>query len=403
MANAAIDHMLSLVIFMAALMIFIALFSQTIQSGLSYQEHSALSTKTSDLLDTILLNPGLPDNWSQYDNTPAGFGLQNPEFTQYKLSSLAAMRLAPSQTTVYHQENGKYYNNISSGFGGYLLTPNTATLNYSNTARLLGISGTYGFQLTLTPTVNVQIQKTSTSGALGLLVTAAGTGYPLATTPITYNLIVVNQGSPYPSYSTITGNTVTDVAGNKQLTFPSVNGETQAYAVIVYAYLDGLKGMGYYVHQPTAFTKSVLPLVDSFQQRRILLAHGDSLGQATATASQLSYNASFVILTEEYTLRYVNLNQANSTGTVFYNSGTSQDYAVTVPDNDGLLIVAYKGTGVGEYGLVLMPWGLESTAFPIELGNYPTGHDWITTDLRQVTIGSIAYQAKLSLWEERMR
>ena len=58
MASAAVDHMISLTIFMAAILIFIGLFSQTMQTGITYQRHTALSTKTSDLLDTILLNPG---------------------------------------------------------------------------------------------------------------------------------------------------------------------------------------------------------------------------------------------------------------------------------------------------------------------------------------------------------
>jgi hypothetical protein len=76
MASAALDHMLSLIIFMSAIMIFIGLFSQTMQTGLAYERHNALSTKTSDLLDTILLNPGLPENWSQRDDAIAGSRLQ---------------------------------------------------------------------------------------------------------------------------------------------------------------------------------------------------------------------------------------------------------------------------------------------------------------------------------------
>ena len=60
MASAAVDHMISLIIFMAAILIFIGLFSQTMQTGIAYERHNALSTKTSDLLDNILLNPGIP-------------------------------------------------------------------------------------------------------------------------------------------------------------------------------------------------------------------------------------------------------------------------------------------------------------------------------------------------------
>src|SRR4030042_6037735 len=99
MANASVDHMLALVIFIAALILFIGLFSDTIQTALSYEQHTAMSTKTSDLLDTILLNPGIPTNWAQSDNLPGAFGLQDPEFTQYKSNPFSAIRLTSTTQT----------------------------------------------------------------------------------------------------------------------------------------------------------------------------------------------------------------------------------------------------------------------------------------------------------------
>jgi len=78
MASAGIDHMISLTIFMVAILVFIGFFSQTMQTGIAYERHSALSTKASDLLDGILLSPGIPVNWGQSDNKIGGFGLQDP-------------------------------------------------------------------------------------------------------------------------------------------------------------------------------------------------------------------------------------------------------------------------------------------------------------------------------------
>jgi hypothetical protein len=75
------------------------------------------------------------------------------------------------------------------------------------------------------------------------------------------------------------------------------------------------------------------------------------------------------------------------------------DYAVVnVPDNDGILIVTYKDSVSGQVGIVLMPWGLGSMAFPVTLGGNSKGQEWVTTDIRQVTIGGFAYEAKLALW-----
>ena len=146
MANAGIDHMLSLTIFIAALLIFIGLFSQTIQTGISYQQHTAISTKASDLLDTILLSPGAPENWYQIDSLPNGFGLQDPGFSQYKLNSISPMRLtSPPEQTVYYSRTDMYYSNLTAGYGSYLLTPSASTIDYSKASKLLGVNGTYGF------------------------------------------------------------------------------------------------------------------------------------------------------------------------------------------------------------------------------------------------------------------
>ena len=52
MASGPIDHMTALIVFMAAFLIFIGLFSQTMQTGIAYESHNALSAKTSDIKET---------------------------------------------------------------------------------------------------------------------------------------------------------------------------------------------------------------------------------------------------------------------------------------------------------------------------------------------------------------
>ena len=402
MASAAVDHMISLIIFMAAVLIFIGLFSQTMQTGVAYERHRDLSTKTSDLLDTILLTPGSPSNWAKTDSAIVGFGLQDPDYSTYKLSSFSPVRLySTSQSPVYYPRTNAYYSNLTSGFGSYLYSPSTKSLNYSTASKLLGINGTYGFQLTLTPTMTVSVEKTSVGAPLGLSVSVAGTASPVANAPLSYTLLLVSHNTDdYPSYTTVKGLTVTDSTGTAQLVFPGIDGESQTYALIVYSNIGGLKGTGCYVHMPPSVTKSVVPLIDSFQNRNILLAHGDSVGQPPVppSYSELKYTASFAILAEDYSLRDVSLEQPTSTGTLVYGSGPEQEFAsITVPNNDGILIVTYKDTA-GEYGMVLMPWGLGSMGFPLTFGGNSQGRDWVTTDMRQVSIGDISYHAKLELW-----
>ena len=149
--------------------------------------------------------------------------------------------------------------------------------------------------------------------AVKLSVSVAGTGSPIANAPLSYTLMLVNQdANDYPSYTTVKGLSTTDWAGSAQLVFSDIDSESQSYALIIYSYLNGLKGMGYYVNIPPALTKTVIPLIDSFQNRIILLTHSDSVGQPPQPPgySQLNYNASFVILSEDYSLREFSLEPA---------------------------------------------------------------------------------------------
>ena len=93
MAGSTIDHMVALTVFLAALLLFITFFNQTIQTAILYQQHRYIASKCTDMLDNIMLNPGYPTYWGMSNDTPSSFGLQDPEFTQYRLSPFSLMRL----------------------------------------------------------------------------------------------------------------------------------------------------------------------------------------------------------------------------------------------------------------------------------------------------------------------
>ena len=93
MSGVSIDHIVSIIVFLAAILLFVGLFGQIVQPAITYQQNQAVATKCSDLLDNMLLNPGSPSNWGQENSTPTCFGVQDPEFTQYQLSAFSLMRL----------------------------------------------------------------------------------------------------------------------------------------------------------------------------------------------------------------------------------------------------------------------------------------------------------------------
>jgi hypothetical protein len=93
----------------------------------------------------------------------------------------------------------------------------------------------------------------------------------------------------------------------------------------------------------------------------------------------------------------------NATGsaTGVLNSGHDPQHAydtLTIgTSNPGIIITTYRKSAQ-ETGIVVTPWGLSSLAFPMTFGGDLSNRSWIATDLRQVRISGIAYQAKLSVW-----
>lgn len=172
MPGVSIDHLISIVVLFAAVLLFIGLFNQTLSVAVDYQRNTSTAKTCGDLLDTMLLTPGIP-----IKGTPVAFGLQDPSLTQYQLSPFSLMRLDSStEAPISYQKTDLTYSTITTSPHNYLLYPYTDMINYSTALTLLGINGTYGFQLTLTPTLNVSITQTSPStGPLSLSLSATET------------------------------------------------------------------------------------------------------------------------------------------------------------------------------------------------------------------------------------
>ncbi|MGD0994496.1 MAG: hypothetical protein ABR909_03110 [Candidatus Bathyarchaeia archaeon] len=402
MSGVSIDHIVSIIIFLAAILLFVGLFGQMVQPAITYQQNRAVATKCSDLLDTMLLSPGSPSKWGQENSTPTGFGVQDPEFTEYQLSAFSLMRLSSATGNLVEYDNppNTYYTSISPRTGAFLLTPNAQALNYSTALTLLGINDTYGFQLTLTPDITVSITENQACSPLNLSISAMGTGFPFAGASINYCLILVTLAqteAQYPSYTIQNGATTTDPQGMAyNITFPSVTDPNQVYAFIAYTHLDGIVGVGYHT-RVTSTDQYVVPIVQDMASQEVALAHNYDLNTPLPDGSPLQYNATFVILTEDYTLSALSLGSSSSVTNITTPGNTPP--TVFLPTcTTGILIVTYQQEGSNQGGVVMMPWGVSSLAFPVTFGGNPQQQEWVATDMRQVTVNNVAYQAKLSLW-----
>jgi hypothetical protein len=255
----------------------------------------------------------------------------------------------------------------------------------------------YGFQLTLTPVVTISVAEVQTT-PLKLSISVSGIGFPLANAPVSYCLMPVSLDGIYPDYLTIqnqTGTNYTDAAGSVSVTFPNFTpNETLTYAFVAYAYVGGLAGIGFYERAPSG-SQCIVPFVDNLSTQRVILAHSyDVPNTAVGSPDTLWYNATFVLLNEDCELQEMKLENSNGTVT----SGAGYPFGtIALPSNStGILVIAYGNGTAG--GVAMMPWGLGSLAFPVIFGGNPAEQEWVATDLRQVLVNGVAYQAKLSLW-----
>jgi hypothetical protein len=394
MVSSTVDHMVAVTVFLAAILLFIGLFNQTIQTAVLYQRHRVTATKASDLLDSMLLSPGIPVNWGQTDVNPTGFGLQDPEFTQYKISPYSLMRLvSSSMDPVYYNITGQYYSNITLGDRSFMLVPFGLSLNYSQVTNLLGIRNNYGFQLTFTPIVKVDIEEVPSSNPVTLNVQASGVGFPLSYATISYcTFTVTSKGQSKTHYEASYGTAIADETGSASIPIGVAAG--RPYAFIAYVRMSGLVGMGYKIHYGDG--DYVVPFVDSFEDGKVLIAHSYAVDETSLPNSAVFYNSTFMLLTEDFTLREMPV--LTGEGKVVYGSGTDKQFGnLTIPThNPGILVVTYN-TNDGE-GVVLMPWGISSLAFPMTFGGDPSQQEWVATDMRQITVGGISYQAQIAVW-----
>jgi hypothetical protein len=401
MPGATIDHLAAVIIFLVAILLFVNLFSQNLQSAILYQRNSQLATEGSDLLDSISLSPGNPLNWGTTNSTPTLFGLQDPTQEGYVISPFSLMRLNASNTGSPVWCNGAWYSNVTMTSGGYLLVPFNKVVNYTTAARLLGVNGSYGFQLMMVPTLTLNITQ-RWANPLKINVTVTGSGLPLGGASLNYYLITAINGTKYPSFQNITSSsTQTGPNGSANLTFSSVDATRCAYALIVYANLKGLHGAGYFVNP--AVTNRITPVIGSFN---------DGKGNATVLLAQfppsnakLSFNATFLVLSNSLS-SFVQMSIGNGTVSLPTVTGLVNDQNQTaqiqIPNKNqtGILVVTYNSTKT-KPGIALLPWGIGSLGVTLVFGSAvpsSSNKNWVATDVRQVMVAGESYQFEIALW-----
>ncbi len=400
MAGVTIDHMVAFVLLIVVITASIGVYSQIIDSAIAYQNNHKVAMKAAELANTLLLSAGDPFNWGLSDMTPYAFGLQDPDIGGYSLSTYSLARLrSASQALVYYPKTGQWYSNNSLGGGGVFFLPVSNAINYTTASRLLGVNGSYAFRLTVTPTLIISITEVNPN-PLRLRVDVRGPGSAVASASLNYLLVhAVPKGGSFPSFEYFSGASQTNSSGSALLSFP-VDGQQYAYSFMVYASVAGITGVGFHTRDTILSGASVMPFIENFQTRSIILAHSFDVHTYPPPAPALHYNTTFLALTQNFQLREIPMgNESGLSRNGIINGGEGWPYfRVQIPiASPGILLVAYRVSGQ-DYGILMMPWGISSLGFTVTFGGDPTSADWVATEMRQVTVNRVAYQVQLSVW-----
>jgi hypothetical protein len=401
MTGATIDHMISLTILIAALLVAMLTYNGLFASAVDYDRNRQVANKAVDITNTICLSPGSPIDWGENTSTTVlGFGLQDPQEGGYALSPYSVMRLNTASNDsqlVYYEETDMFYNNISTNFGHAILTPLGDCINYTTAAELLGVDGTYGFSIDLTPTLDVCVTEYSTDPWLTLNVRVRGSGLPLSGATLNYYLFTVTKidESDYPIIGVYSGVAQTNSSGLANIEFPAITGNDPVYSFITYVSLGGINGVGYLTSNTISNDEFIIPLVEDYDEGKLILAHSWEIlfpGQS----AEVKYNATFYILTSDFQLQEFDLDCWGH-----LNSGGGFPLVRTqIPSSEvGILVVSYM-KNPNQMGSIIVPWGVGalgvSASYSSSFGS--GGYDFVATELRQVTIDDISYQVKVSAW-----
>ncbi|WNZ28625.1 MAG: hypothetical protein IAX21_08170 [Candidatus Bathyarchaeota archaeon] len=398
--GATIDHIIAVTVLLTAMLLAMMTFNGLFAQALEYDRNRQVANKAVDLINTICLSSGRPENWGETSAIVTNFGLQDPQASGYTLSPYSLMRLTTGsgggQLLEYPPGSGNYYNNITANFGDSILTPLGDCLTYDDVTELLGISGEYGFSIEIEPTLEVSISSVSGYGHLALKVDVTGSGLPLSGATLNHYLLhVTTDGSstivPYVGVNT------TNPSGSLLLEYDDVD-EDDAYHFMTYVKLNGITGMGYRSQDNLGdFPQFIVPLVSDYDDGKVIIAHSWGVHEYTQTpVPAVTFNATFFVLTSDFQLQEFEVE--NSTGLLNY--GSKNFVTTQIPTSEvGMLIISYKWNN--RVGSVVLPWGVGtlgvSVPFRSEFGF--EGYGFVATELRQVTINGISYLVKVSTWK----
>ena len=392
MAADTIDYIVSFVLFLGIMTAMIVTTTNNLNNVYTYQKSQQISVVATNLMNGIVQNTGYPLDWGQSSVMPSSFGLKWPDGQSLMISPFAPLRLIQSSTSVNFQ--GAAYSELSLD-NSSLFMKASDHLSYTNVSRLMNVNGQYGWRITYSPLLSVEVSpQTYVSGAdfkvNAKVMSKIG---PLSQANVNATLIYCSGGYPYPQYTQLpTATAISNSSGVATLEFPNFT-PTVSYIVLVRATFSGLSGSGLHVEPPVSTSQPLSVLVTNYEDGIVTIAHTKDI-QSYPFSDPIYYNATFI--QPIGVLNYQCVSLSAPVGVVSPGNPESLNLGES-KNNPGIILLLYR-TSQGVYGLTFVPWGITPLSLEVTFGDNPQSASTIIVKTATVNINRFSYRLKIELW-----
>ena len=214
---------------------------------------------------------------------------------------------------------------------------------------------------------------------------------PVANANLNATLYSIRKTTPYPSLSTpLKAYATTNSSGKAECRFLNFNATDSLYALFIRANLGGVTSLGYYTN--TRLEMPLLPVITNYSESQVSLIHRQNVTTSYLYGNTVYYNATYLIQVGNTDFRTIDID--NTEGAVHVNTPATLNLQVGLP---GVLLITTRTTN-DDYGLILMPWGLNSLSLSLNYGEAPINLKTIVTRTQQASINGVSYLIELSCW-----
>ena len=388
MASETVEFIASFVIIVTVIAGGIINSTQSLTNAFNYDVDQASSLKAKDVLLGVVENLGAPSDWTVTNAKPTVFGLKWPSSVSSTPSPFGMARIQRSNRTISYGASN-YYELSKDEYS--LLLDKKICLDYSDLIALVDPNDRYDFQISFKPVMKIS----TTFNTPTLEVSVWGPSGPVTGATVSISVFDVSMMGTnpisitrvdFPVKSTISGDCSFDLTG-----------VSAPFFVYIRANYGSLSSASYY-SSASLSPSAIVPIVTNYATAEVSLVHRKDVGLYSDYdySGGIKFNSTFLMPLEENILQ----STQPTSGTILLGQPPAKESLTNFKATPGILLAFYERTDTEDFGLVLMPWGMNSLGVESTFGPEPDHVVNVVTQSVISNIGGVTYNTEVKLWRD---